>query len=222
MLHCDGAPSSTILTSQYKSKGIDMARVTGTKRAILDAALQLASERGITGTTMDDVAVRAGVAKGSLYYNFASKDKLFEGLLLEGMSGLTEALRASREGTNGWTGIEALVTTLLSRIAANTALAKVIAADIFRTDRAWKETSFAFRHEALAEFAAAIDEALPEALPDGAATGATELMASSVFGATLMAGLEWLLAEPVRPQEDVVAAILLTFSGRLHPSAREL
>jgi TetR/AcrR family transcriptional regulator len=218
MLHCNGAPPSTILTSQYKSKGIDMARVTGTKRAILDAALQLASERGITGTTMDDVAVRAGVAKGSLYYNFASKDKLFEGLLLEGMSGLTEALRASREGTNGWTGIEALVTTLLSRIAANTALAKVIAADIFRTDRAWKETSFAFRHEALAEFAAAIDETLP----DGAATGATELMASSVFGATLMAGLEWLLAEPVRPQEDVVAAILLTFSGRLHPSAREL
>jgi TetR/AcrR family transcriptional regulator len=193
-----------------------MARVTGTKRLIFDAALQLAGERGITGTTMDDVAERAGVAKGSLYYNFASKDKLFEGLLLEGMGALTEALRESRTGTTGWVAIEALVATLLGRIAANTALAKVIAGDIFRTDRAWRETSFAFRHDALAEFAAAIDEAVPEA----AATGATALMASSVFGATLVAGLEWLLFDAERPQSEVVAAILLTFSGRLAPTDR--
>jgi len=108
------------------------------------------------------------------------------------------------------------VDTLLGRISANTALAKVIAGDIFRTDRAWKETSFAFRHEALAEFAAAIDEALPEA----SATGATALMASSVFGATLVAGLEWLLFDESRPQNEVVAAILLTFSGRLVPADR--
>jgi TetR/AcrR family transcriptional regulator len=193
-----------------------MARVTGTKRLIFDAALQLAGERGITGTTMDDVAERAGVAKGSLYYNFASKDKLFEGLLLEGMGALTEALRESRAGKTGRVAIEALVATLLGRIAANTALAKVIAGDIFRTDRAWRETSFAFRHDALAEFAAAIDEAVPEA----AATGATALMASSVFGAALVAGLEWLLFDPERPQSEVVAAILLTFSGRLAPTDR--
>jgi TetR/AcrR family transcriptional regulator len=193
-----------------------MPRVTGTKRLIFDAALQLAGERGITGTTMDDVAERAGVAKGSLYYNFASKDKLFEGLLLEGMSALTEALRDAREGLKGWAAIEALITTLLGRIAANTALAKVIAGDIFRTDRAWRETSFAFRHDALAEFAAAIDEAVPEA----AETGATALMASSVFGAALVAGLEWLLFDAERPQSEVVAAILLTFSGRLVPADR--
>jgi len=188
-----------------------MPRVTGTKRLIFDAALQLAGERGITGTTMDDVAERAGVAKGSLYYNFASKDKLFEGLLREGMSALTEALREARAGKEGWPAIEALVGTLLGRIQANTALAKVIAGDIFRTDRAWRQTSYAFRHDALAEFAAAIDEAVPEA----SVTGATALMASSVFGATLMAGLEWLLFDEERPLHEVTATILLTFSGRL-------
>ena len=189
-----------------------MAQVTGTKRLIFDAALALAAERGISGTTMDDVAVRAGVAKGSLYYNFASKDKIFEGLLSEGMAALTEALRSARTGLHGWAAIEALVTTLLCRIAGNTALAKVMAGDIFRTDRAWQETSFAFRHQALAEFAAAIEEAVPEG------TASTGLMASSVFGATLMAGLEWLIFEPDRPQPEVVAAVLATFSGRLNPT----
>ncbi|ANP74175.1 TetR family transcriptional regulator [Cryobacterium arcticum] len=191
-----------------------MVRMTGTKRAILDAALEIAAERGISGTTMDDVAERAGVAKGSLYYNFASKDKLFEGLLGEGMAALTEVLREARTGVEGWSAIEALVTTLLGSIARNTALAKIIAGDIFRTDRAWREASFTFRHDALAEFEVAITEALPEA----SAVGASALMASSVFGATLMAGLEWLLFDEERPQAEVVAAVLCTFSGRLVPA----
>lgn len=188
-----------------------MARETGTKRSILDAALALAAERGITGTTMDDVAERAGVAKGTLYYNFASKDKIFEGLLLEGMSGLTDALRTAREGRQGWESIEALVATLLERIAANTALAKVIAAELFRTDRSWQESAFAFRHQALGEFAVAITEALP----DDSEPEATNLMASGVFGATLLVGLEWLVFDPTRAQPDVVSAVLAAFSGRL-------
>ncbi|TFB53516.1 TetR/AcrR family transcriptional regulator [Cryobacterium tagatosivorans] len=201
-----------------------MARTTGTKRAILDAALQLAAERGISGTTMDDVAERAGVAKGSLYYNFSSKDQLFEGLMLEGMSALTEALREARAGAQGEAAIEALVTTLLGRIKANTPLARVIAGDIFRTDRPWQETSFAFRHEALAEFAAAIDGAGRErSVPAGQDPGAsvtwsTQLMAASVFGATLMAGLEWLVSDPDRPQADVVDAVLATFGRSREPA----
>lgn len=189
-----------------------MARTSGTKRLILDAALQLAAERGITGTTMDDVAERAGVAKGSLYYNFSSKDKLFEGLLLDGMETLTQALREARAGRHGWPAIEALVAALLGRIAANPALAKIMAGDIFRTDRPWQETAYAFRHQALAEFEAAITEAQAAASVAGPASG---LMASSVFGATLVAGLEWLVFEPERSQEEVVGAIIATFSGGL-------
>jgi TetR/AcrR family transcriptional regulator len=188
-----------------------MARTTDTKRAILDAAVQLAAERGITGTTMDDVAERAGVAKGSLYYNFASKDKLFEGLLIDGMTALTSALREARDGLTGWDAIEALVATLLGRLAGNPSLAKVIAGDIFRTDRPWQETTFAVRQLALAEFSAAIRETRRSAGDEGM----EDLMASSVFGATLLAGLEWLVFEPQRSQADVVGAILSTLSGSL-------
>lgn len=193
-----------------------MARTSGTKRLILDAALLLAAERGITGTTMDDVAERAGVAKGSLYYNFSSKDKLFEGLLLDGMETLTQALREARADRHGWLAIEALVAALLERIAANPPLAKIMAGDIFRTDRPWQETAYAFRHKALAEFEAAIAEAQVPASVAGPASG---LMASSVFGATLVAGLEWLVFEPERSHDEVVAAILATFSGGLRGDA---
>ncbi|MCI4657944.1 TetR/AcrR family transcriptional regulator [Cryobacterium algoricola] len=188
-----------------------MPRATGTKRAILDAALELAATRGITGTTMDDVAELAHVAKGSLYYNFSSKDKLFEALLEEGVGSLSDSLRAARDGLHGSEALVALIAVLLDLIESNAGLAKLMAAEIFRTDRAWQKTLFALRHEALAVFA----EAIAEARPATAAAGTSGLMASSVFGAVLMAGLEWLVFDPDRDRDEVSAAILESLSGGL-------
>jgi AcrR family transcriptional regulator len=184
-----------------------MARANTTKRAILDAALELAATKGITGTTMDEVAELAGVAKGSLYYNFSSKDQLFEAMLQEGVGALAESLRSAKGELRGWPAVEALVNRLLDIIAGNAPLARLMASEIFRTDRAWQQTLFALRHEALAVFAEAIDET-------DAAAESSGIMASGVFGAVLMSGLEWLVFEPERSRDEVAAAILATLRVR--------
>ncbi len=50
---------------------------TGGKSAeILDAALALFAERGFHGTTVPEIASAAGVAAGTIYRHFASKDAL--------------------------------------------------------------------------------------------------------------------------------------------------
>lgn len=49
------------------------------------AALELFVERGFAATRLDDVAVRAGVSKGTLYLYFDSKEALFEAVIREGM-----------------------------------------------------------------------------------------------------------------------------------------
>jgi AcrR family transcriptional regulator len=46
------------------------------EEAILEAANRLLSEKGYQGMTMDDLANRVGIAKGSLYQHFRSKDEL--------------------------------------------------------------------------------------------------------------------------------------------------
>lgn len=51
------------------------------RQAILDAALQTFAEHGFEAARLDDVAARAGVAKGTLYLYFSSKEALFEGLV---------------------------------------------------------------------------------------------------------------------------------------------
>lgn len=48
--------------------------------AILDAALHLFVERGFHGTSVPSVADRAGVAAGTIYHYFASKDALVNAL----------------------------------------------------------------------------------------------------------------------------------------------
>jgi TetR/AcrR family transcriptional regulator, repressor of fatR-cypB operon len=48
--------------------------------AILDAALELFVERGFHGTSVPSVAERAGVAAGTIYHYFASKEALVNAL----------------------------------------------------------------------------------------------------------------------------------------------
>ncbi len=68
------------------------------KQAILDAALTVFAERGFEAARLDDIAARAGVAKGTLYLYFKDKETLFEELLrgavspiLAGVTALAEA-----------------------------------------------------------------------------------------------------------------------------------
>src|SRR5438045_654596 len=54
---------------------------TARREAILAAALDEFSARGFAATRLEDVARRAGVAKGTIYLNFANKEALFQELV---------------------------------------------------------------------------------------------------------------------------------------------
>jgi AcrR family transcriptional regulator len=51
------------------------------RQAILDAALMVFAEHGFEAARLDEVAARAGVAKGTLYLYFKDKEALFEALV---------------------------------------------------------------------------------------------------------------------------------------------
>jgi AcrR family transcriptional regulator len=51
------------------------------RQAILDAALDVFSERGFAQARLDEVAARAGIAKGTIYLHFADKEALFRALV---------------------------------------------------------------------------------------------------------------------------------------------
>jgi AcrR family transcriptional regulator len=65
-----------------------------TRSRILDIALELFSEHGFDGTTLQQIADRLGFSKAALYYHFRSKDDLLQALLAPAMTELEELLDA--------------------------------------------------------------------------------------------------------------------------------
>jgi AcrR family transcriptional regulator len=57
------------------------ARAAERRQAIMDAALDEFIARGFTATRLDDIARRAGVAKGTIYLHFKDKESMFEELV---------------------------------------------------------------------------------------------------------------------------------------------
>ena len=55
-------------------------RTAGAQR-VLDVALELFSEHGFAGTSLQDIADRLGVTKAAVYYHFRSKDDLLLALV---------------------------------------------------------------------------------------------------------------------------------------------
>src|SRR3979409_132465 len=68
----------------------------GPRAAIVAAALDEFTARGYEGARLDDVAKRAGVAKGTIYLYFADKETLFQDLvrsLVHPVLGMLEKMR---------------------------------------------------------------------------------------------------------------------------------
>jgi TetR/AcrR family transcriptional regulator len=71
---------------------------TRNRQIILDAALQVFSENGFRGATLDQIAAEAGLSKPNLLYYFDSKDAMHEALLARLLETWLDPLRAMDAG----------------------------------------------------------------------------------------------------------------------------
>src|SRR6478735_3698709 len=56
-------------------------RAAERRQAIIEAAMEEFISRGFAATRLDDIARRAGVAKGTIYLHFKDKESMFEELV---------------------------------------------------------------------------------------------------------------------------------------------
>jgi len=202
MNHVAGTASTKIAARRPASD-----RHGDTRRQIIDAAVLLIADQGFSATSVEEIAAAAGVAKGSVYYNFGSKDEMFTAILTEGIGRLNVALRSASAGLEGARALEALVTELLTQVHANPNFAKLITTEVFRTGRHWQESIRLVRDDSMGAFADVVRDARPD-LDAG-------LVGAAIFGATLVAGLEWLVFQPERTFADLKTAVLASMSGLL-------
>jgi AcrR family transcriptional regulator len=72
-----------------------LAKAAARRDAILEAALDEFSARGFAAARLEDVAKRAGVAKGTIYLYFADKEALFQELVRFQIGPVMRALSAA-------------------------------------------------------------------------------------------------------------------------------
>ena len=75
------AKSTPAKSAPPKSRGVREIRSAARREAILGAALEEFAAQGFAAARLDDVARRAGVAKGTIYLYFADKETLFQELV---------------------------------------------------------------------------------------------------------------------------------------------
>src|ERR1700731_2977634 len=77
-----GGPAKASKPASPKALGSNRAeRAAERHGAIIEAALDEFVARGFTATRIDDIASRAGVAKGTIYLHFKDKESMFEELI---------------------------------------------------------------------------------------------------------------------------------------------
>ncbi|MEU5430038.1 TetR/AcrR family transcriptional regulator [Streptomyces olivoreticuli] len=199
-------------------------RRQNTRRKLFEAAVTLIAEQGFSSTTVDEIAERAGVAKGTVYYNFASKTVLFEELLRHGMELLSDALQQAADATAGRGGgrveaLDAMVRAGLDFISRYPALAQLYAAELWRTNRAWQPTLAQVRQRALA----VIERVLAEAVEEGELSTEVDvpLTAAALFGMVLVAALDRQSFQPERSVDEVHAALSQLLQGRVGGGIRQ-
>ena len=72
-----------------------------TKRALLDIAKELFTERGYAHTSTEEVVRRAKVTRGALYYHYRDKAALFEAVFDEVRLGYLQAVKERMQATEG-------------------------------------------------------------------------------------------------------------------------
>jgi AcrR family transcriptional regulator len=137
-------------------------RRAATRKAVLDGAARLFAQDGFASTTMDQIAAAAGVAKGAVYHHFASKEALFEAVLVRVSAELSARVAAVAAGSKDF--IDAVVTATAAYFAfcAEPPLARIVLKDgpaVLGWER-WREIDSQ-------SFAAALPARLEQAMAHG-------------------------------------------------------
>ncbi|GII07779.1 TetR family transcriptional regulator [Planomonospora parontospora subsp. parontospora] len=175
------------------------------------AAVELIAEQGYTATTVDAIAERAGVAKGTVFYNFGTKEALFSGLLEHGVGLLSTALSGAAAGETALDALDAVVMAQLRFFEEYGAFARVLLAEMWRT--AWQDAVARLRRDVLGVYA----DVLRRAVAEGAVRGDldVETAATAVFGMVLTVAIERRALHPDRPIERVHATLVDLLHGRV-------
>ena len=176
-----------------------------TRERILQAAAEVFAERGYQGTSMDEIARRAGSSKGGVYFHFPNKQAIFEALIVDLALTMEAAVREAIEREHGALArVEAALSTAIRTFSSQRGLTKLLLVEANGLGHPFDQ-EIGMAHAA---FSAVIASYLDRAVAEGAIPPLDTAVAGAVWlGAINEVVLRWLHQEPPESLEDTLPAL---------------
>ncbi|MEK9967776.1 MAG: TetR/AcrR family transcriptional regulator [Ferrovibrio sp.] len=189
-----------------------------TRRKILDAAQSEIGRRGFAEASISTITAEAGVAQGTFYIYFRSKEDVMRELVLHMGRMLRHHLTEATEGAKNRLEAERLgIRAFLDFVRKNPDLYKLVEESQFVDEKVYRQyyTDFARSYR----IALAAAEKRGEIIPAGNDT-ATEVRAWMLMGISVFLGQRYGLWDPKAPLDPIVEAATAMVTNGLAAKAQ--
>lgn len=176
-----------------------------TKASIFESAIKVFSSNGYDGATMDDIASTAGVAKGTLYYHFKSKEEIFKYIISQGLNVMHERLEEETEKEeNPLLKLKVLCRAQLNFVYEKRDFFKVIMSQLWGQELRQKEL-----RDAIESYILYIEQYLQHAMDHKVIkSGETSFMAYTFFGTLCSAAVYELINKDKNNIDEVIENLI--------------
>ena len=150
-----------------------------TKRKIFETSMKLFAEKGYDATSIEEITATVGVAKGTLYYHFSSKEEIFKFLVEEGIKLLKNSISIkTAKLTNSLDKLRAIVLIEIKILVKYENFITIVLSDLWGTSKRSKLCRNYFY-----EYMDIIDKIVIEGIEKGEIIDADpNVISSGIFG----------------------------------------
>lgn len=176
------------------------------KTAIYNQAATIFANKGFANTTVDEIAAAAGLAKGTVYYHFKSKEELLFSLIEQGVEKFVVQIETrTAKAKDGAERLDALIEAQVDFFTEYRDFCRTMLSEIWRLESYWKQSS----EKIQSKYLSVIHQVLNRVKREGAIKRSinTEAAAMALFGLVSVSSLDWLIFHPKMSRKVVLATM---------------
>jgi AcrR family transcriptional regulator len=177
-----------------------------TKEQISEAAAKLFAANGFERTSVDEIAAKTKVAKGSFYYHFKSKEELLFALIEAGIDNVTSQISESiaKEKTSSGK-IDKLIEIQINYFNTHRDLCRIIFSELWRIESYWKRSAMSIQKK----YIRVIKTVIADGIKDKTFRSDLDPAATTtvLFGLISASVLDWAIFHPEINKKTMVKTI---------------
>lgn len=188
-----------------------------TKKLIFNSSIEVFSKSGYRGATMDEIATTAGLAKGTLYYNFNSKEEIFNFIVDNGLKLLNDEIaEVSELNDDAIEKLKQICKIQLTFLYEHNSLFRVVMSQLWGDE----ERQFILREKVKGHIKE-IEKYIQMGIEDGCIRkGDSEVMAYEFFGTLCSSAIyELINIENVSLEDTINKTLEFIFNGLINKEA---